>query len=251
MSSNETPTDRDGPLSGGLVRHGAGVTANRAFPTENYPVNLDPFVLFERFYIDPEKGFPMHPHKGFEIVTYMLEGGMDHEDTLDVSYTARAGEAMRITTGSGIRHSEFAADGEACNGLQLWVNLPDADKDAEPDYADATADELPTEDQKGATVTTVVGDGSPIDLHTEMEYYDSRVTDTWTWSLPNDWAGFLYGVAGEGTVDGSPFAEGDVFPIQADRNEDIVLEAEEPFRVVAVSGRPHGDPIRQRGPFVL
>jgi len=93
------------PLSGETVRHGTGVNSDRAFPTNGHPDNLDPFVLFERFYIDPDKGFPMHPHKGFEIVSYMIEGGMDHADSLGVEHTARENEAMRITTGSGIRHS--------------------------------------------------------------------------------------------------------------------------------------------------
>ncbi|MBO4249611.1 pirin family protein, partial [Halomicrobium sp. IBSBa] len=126
----------------------------------------------EQFYIDPDTGFPMHPHRGFEIVSYMIEGGMEHEDSLGVANTAYENDAMRITTGSGIRHSEFPADGQACTGLQLWVNLPQAVKDADPDYVDATADMLPTEEQDGATVTTVVGEGSPISLYTPMEYLD-------------------------------------------------------------------------------
>jgi len=190
------------PLSGETVRHGTGVNSDRAFPTNGHPDNLDPFVLFERFYIDPDKGFPMHPHKGFEIVSYMIEGGMDHADSLGVEHTARENEAMRITTGSGIRHSEFPADDEACNGLQLWVNLPREEKEADPDYVDASAEELPTTELDGATVTTVVGEGSPIELHTPMEYLDVHVSDTWTWEIPDEWSGFLYGVEGSGTVRG-------------------------------------------------
>jgi redox-sensitive bicupin YhaK (pirin superfamily) len=225
------------------------VTSNRAFPTNEYPANVDPFVLFERFYIDPDRGFPMHEHRGFEIVSYMLDGGMDHEDSLGVSHTASEGDVMRITTGSGIRHSEFPADGEACNGLQLWVNLPRADKDADPDYVDATSGELPTDERDGATVTTVVGDGSPIDLHTEMEYLDVHVTDAWTWSVPDGWSGYLYGVDGSGTVDGDAFGAGDVLPVTDARAVD--LRSEGTLRAVAVSGRPHGEPIRQRGPIVF
>lgn len=249
MESDEQTESRTGPVRGERVRHGPNVHANRAFPTGAYPENLDPFVLFERFYIDPDEGFPMHRHEGFEIVTYMIEGGMDHEDSLGVAHTASEDEAMRITAGGGIRHSEFAAEGAACNGLQLWVNLPRAKKEADPDYVDATDEELPTEKLDGATVTTVVGEGSPVELQTTMEYLDVRVTDAWTWSIPDGWSGFLYGVSGDGTVDGDEFGEGDVLPVTEAR--DVELGSETTLRLVAVSGRPHGEPIRQRGPFVL
>ncbi|MFD1598999.1 pirin family protein [Halobellus rarus] len=262
MSSNES--NAAGRVRAGQrVRHGTGVHSNRAFPTDAYPSNLDPFVLFERFYIDPDQGFPMHPHRGFEIVSYMLDGGMEHEDSLGVANTAEAGEAMRITAGEGIRHSEFPAGGAACTGLQLWVNLPRETKAIEPDYADASAAELPTERLVGATVTTVVGEGSPITLQTPMEYLDVEVAgagaDAWTWTRPDGWSGFLYGVSGSGTVDGAgfdsaePLVEGDVLPITDD--EPIGLYDGDgndgDWRVVAVAGEPHGEPIRQRGPFVL
>jgi redox-sensitive bicupin YhaK (pirin superfamily) len=248
MTGHESQASTDGPIAGETVRHGTGVNSNRAFPTEGYPHNLDPFVLFEQFYIDPDKGFPMHPHSGFEIVSYMIEGGMEHEDSLGVTNTAYENDAMRITTGSGIRHSEFPADGQACTGLQLWVNLPRAEKEADPDYVDATADALPTEERDGATVTTVIGDGSPISLYTPMEYLDVTVTDEWTWSVPDGWAGFVYGVDGAGTVEGRPFAAGDVLPVTGGA---VTLGGDESLRAVAVSGRPHGEPIRQRGPYVL
>ncbi|VTT87842.1 Pirin-like protein YhhW, possibly qercetin 2,3-dioxygenase activity [Halorubrum sp. DM2] len=249
MTSSQPSADRAAPVSGEPVRHGTGVNSNRAFPTGAHPQHLDPFVLFERFYIEPDQGFPMHPHRGFEIVSYMIEGGMDHEDSLGVTNTARENEAMHITTGGGIRHSEFPADGAGCNGLQLWINLPRERKEMEPDYADAAADELPTETLDGATVTTVVGDGSPLSTHTPVEYLDIEVTDSWAWSVPDGWTGFLYAVDGAGTVDGAAIAEGDVLPVTEAATVDV--RSEDSLRAVAVSGRPHGEPIRQRGPFVL
>lgn len=249
MVTDPTPTDADWPIAGETVRHGTGVNSNRAFPTSGFPSNLDPFVLFERFYIEPDTGFPMHPHKGFEIVSYMIDGGMDHADSLGVEHTARENEAMRITTGGGIRHSEFPADGAACNGLQLWVNLPREKKEVDPDYVDASAAELPTRELDGATVTTVVGDGSPIELHTPMTYLDVRVADGWTWSVPDGWAGFCYAVAGSGTVDGRAFGEGDVVPTRSGGEFEVATD--EGLRLVAVAGRPHDEPIRQQGPFVL
>nr|WP_227014856.1 pirin family protein [Natronorubrum aibiense] len=82
MHSDGHVDDSREPIAGQTIRHGTGVTATRAFPTNAYPSNLDPFVLFERFFIDPNEGFPTHLHRGFEIVSYMLEGGMEHEDSL-------------------------------------------------------------------------------------------------------------------------------------------------------------------------
>ncbi|WP_225333311.1 pirin family protein [Halomicrobium urmianum] len=249
MASDETSGAPGGPIAGEPVQHGTGVTSNRAFPTNSYPSSLDPFVLFERFYIEPGEGFPTHPHRGFEIVSYMLEGGMDHEDSLGVTNTAREGEVMRITAGAGIRHSEFPAGDEGCNGLQLWLNLPRDRKEVDPDYEDAAAAELPTEERDGATVTTVVGEGSPIALHTPTEYLDVAVDGAWTWSLPDGWSGFLYGVSGEGTADGAAFSEGDVLPVTDARSVEVRSDGD--LRAVAVAGRPHGEPVRQRGPFVL
>ena len=248
--SNEPARPDVGPIGGEMVRHGTGVDSNRAFPTNTYPEHLDPFVLFERFFIEPERGFPMHEHGGFEIVSYMIDGGMDHGDSLGVTHTATEGDVMRITAGSGIQHSEFPADGAACSGLQLWVNLPREAKGIDPSYDDATGDELPTEVEDGATVTTVVGDGSPIELHTRMEYLDVAVTDRWTWTIPDGWSGFLYGVAGRGTVDGERFAEGDVLPVTSARDLTLDRDGAEAFRAVAVAGSPHEEPIRQRGPYV-
>jgi len=247
MAADERPNSA-ARVAAQPIRHGTGVRAKRAFPTDAHPGHVDPFVLFERFDIDPETGFPMHPHRGFEIVSYMLDGGMEHTDSLDVEHTAREGDAMRITTGRGIRHSEFPASGAGCEGLQLWVNLPRDAKDAEPDYADASAADLPTETVDGATVTTVVGDGSPLSLHTEMTYRDARVDGAWTHAPPAEWTGFLFGVAGTGTVDGDAFGEGDVLVTDG---ADVRVESDDGLRVVAVAGRPHGDPIDQRGPFVF
>jgi len=246
MSTDEPQVT--GPMAGQTVQHGTGVNSNRAFPTNNYPHNLDPFVLFERFYIEPGEGFPTHPHRGFEIVSYMLDGGMEHEDSLGVSHTAEEGDAMRITTGGGIEHSEFpAGEGAGCNGLQLWVNLPREKKEIDADYEDADAAELPTTEEDGATVTTVVGEGSPLSLVTEMTYRDVRVDGSWTWEPPEEWAGFVYGVSGEGAVDGEAFGKGDVVAMPDARN--VTLDGE--FRAVAVAGAPYGEEIRQRGPFVL
>lgn len=243
-------SERRGPFPAGAVQHGGGVGSMRAFPTDAFPENLDPFVLCERFSIEPDTGFPTHPHRGFEIVSYMLEGGMAHEDSLGVSHTAREGEAMHITTGSGMEHSEMPAENEACTGLQLWVNLPREQKEADPEYEDASAEELPTEEAGDATVTTVVGDGSPLSLHVPTEYLDARVDGEWRWEVPAGWNGFLFGIEGAGEVAGEAFEQDDLFVVHGgDEGDEVTVSGS--LRVAAVSAEPLGEPIQQRGPYVL
>ncbi|MXV64497.1 pirin family protein [Natronorubrum sp. JWXQ-INN-674] len=231
------------------VTHAGGMRATRAFPTGTH-AHFDPFVLFERFHVAADQGFPSHAHAGFEILTYMLEGGMAHDDSLGHDVTTRAGEAMRITAGDGIRHSEFPADGP-CSGLQLWVNLPRDRKGIEPSYADASSDELPTETGDGVSITTVVGEGAPLDLETPMQYRDVTLSAgaSWTWNRPEDWVGFCYVVSGSGTVDGTALEVGQFCTVDAD-GASVTLSTEDRCRVVVVDGVPHDEAIHQRGPIV-
>jgi redox-sensitive bicupin YhaK (pirin superfamily) len=147
-----------------------------------------------------------------------------------------------------MEHSELPADGAACSGLQLWVNLPREKKGVAPSYQDATRDDLPTESTDGATVTTVVGEGSPLDLHTPVEYVDVRLSDEWDWVLEAGWNGFLYVVAGEGRVDGHSLRDAQSLVVTDGGTR--TLSTSEGLRVAAIAGRPHDEPIRQRGPFV-
>jgi redox-sensitive bicupin YhaK (pirin superfamily) len=231
------------------VTHAGGMRATRAFPTRMHS-HLDPFVLFERFHIGADQGFPSHRHAGFEICTYMLEGGMAHDDSLDNAGTARAGEAMRISAGRGIEHSEFPADGP-CTGLQLWLNLSRERKEIEPSYADATAEQLPTAESDGATVTTVVGEGSPLAFETPMTYRDVALAEnaSWSWDRPSDWAGFCFVLSRSGTVDDASLEPGQ-FCTVAGGDDTVTLSSDDGCRVIAVAGRPHDEPIHQRGPIV-
>jgi len=154
---------------------------------------------------------------------------------------------MAITTGGGMTHSELPADDEPCSGLQLWVNLPREKKDVRPRYQGATSEVLPVSDVEGSTVTTVVGEGSPLSMHTEMRYRDVRVSDSWTWDVPEEWAGFAFVVSGEGTVGRTSVQETEY--VIAEDGESLVFGGEG-LRVAVIDGVPHREPIVQHGPYV-
>lgn len=250
MDSDRSQPPESSVQSAVDITHPGGMRGNRVVPTPKRG-HLDPFVVFERFFIAADQGFDTHPHRGFEIVSYMLDGGMAHDDSLGESHTARPGDVMRITTGSGIRHSELPADGAPCNGLQLWVNLPRDRKDADPEFEGVDAGDLPTAERGDATVTTVVGEDSPIELATPMTYLDVSVEGSWTWDPPAGWNGFCYGIDGSGTVEGEDFGTERFLALDGiGDGTRIEVQSADGLRLAAIAGRPHGEPIVQRGPFV-
>lgn len=235
---------------------GAGARVNRAFPTAGHD-HLDPFVLLDEFFVGDD-GFPEHPHQGFEIITYMLEGAFEHTDTTGASETIRAGGAQRLRVGSGLRHSERPGTSDPDHGLQLWINLPRDGKDTDPHYLDADRDALPVDARDGVTVTTIVGEGSPLDLRADVRYELVEVAAgaTYTWAVNSGWSALLYPIAGTVTIPTGTVAQGE-FASRNGRDQDtgdpatVRVEATTDATVAAITGAPFDEPITQRGPVVL
>lgn len=238
------------------MAEGAGARVNRAFPTPDRD-HLDPFVLFDEFYVGDD-GFPEHPHEGFEIITYMLEGGFEHADSTGASETVGAGGAQRLRVGSGIRHSELPSTDGTDRGLQLWINLPRDRKDTAPDYRDAGRDDLPSESRDGLTVTTVVGEGSPLDLVTDVRYEvaEAEPGSTYEWTLDGGWSGVLYVAEGAVTIPDGDLASG-AFAARDGRDREsadplaVEVNVDDTSRFAAIGGRALDEPIQQRGSVVL
>ena len=234
-------------------REGVGATVNRAFPTVERD-HVDPFVLLDDFSVGAG-GVPEHEHRGFEIITYMVSGALEHTDSTGVSKTAKAGGAMRMRTASGMRHAELPGTDEPARGLQLWVNLPRGDKEMDPDYRDA--DNLPVEARDGMRVTTVVGDESPLDLRTDVRYevVEAEVGATYEWAVEGGWSALLYVVEGEvavpaGTVEQGAFAVRDGRDQESADPDTVPVEAADDATFAVITGTPLGEPIVQRGPVV-
>jgi len=264
------------------VIEGAGVQLRRAFgfgATEEF----DPFLLFDDFRNeDPsayEAGFPWHPHRGIETITYVLAGTVDHGDSLGNTGKLGAGDVQWMTAGRGILHQEMPKGDPngRMHGFQLWANLPASQKMTEPRYQDVTSADIPevTEDD-GTTVRVICGsfwgERGPVDGIAA----DPRYLDVWvppgtrrTLQVETDRHGFAYVFEGSGTFrDASEprsvrDEDGDIVTLSLeqtgnrslvvfDRGDEVTVQAgDEGIRFLLVSGKPIEEPVAWAGPIVM
>ena len=262
---------------------GAGVHLRRAFGFGN-TTEFDPFLLFDDFRNDrPEQfqaGFPWHPHRGIETITYVLAGTVDHGDSLGNHGTLGAGDVQWMTAGSGIIHQEMPQGDPSgrMHGFQLWANLPRALKMTSPRYQDVKGSDIPTiTDDDGTQVRVICGSfwgqRGPVDgIATDPRYLDISVPpgQRRRIEVPLTANAFAYVFAGSGTFrDASDprlvatelVGQGDtpVFTdvgnrslVVFDRGDEITVQAgDEGIRFLLVSGRPIEEPVAWYGPVVM
>jgi redox-sensitive bicupin YhaK (pirin superfamily) len=247
---------------------GAGVKLKRSIATQTLDY-LDPFLLFDHFGSensdDYVAGFPMHPHRGIETVTYMLAGAVKHRDSSGNSGIIRAGDVQWMTAGGGIMHEEMPQlEGGHLDGFQLWVNLPARLKMSKPRYQEIVSQDIPSvERDNGVRIRVIagtVGDvhGSVKEIAADPTYLDISVpaNSSFTHSIPKGHTAFAYVFAGEGIFgitdddDGKQvtaprlvvFDDGDRVQISA---------SEKGVRFLLISGKPLNEPIARYGPFVM
>lgn len=228
---------------------GVGVTVKRLFPVPGLR-NLDPFVLWDHFSVAPGTGFPDHPHRGFEAITYMLDGSMQHTDNLGNQSTVMAGGAQRFTAGRGIVHSEMPGGIGDNTGIQLWINLPGRLKDTAPAYQQVDAGAFPVEHFETGWKKTIVGEGSPLQLLSNVHYSELwlEAGGHFVEILPEGFTGLAYLLQGQAWVSGQDIDAGSAcFVTNVSR---IVMDSEAGCRLMLCLGRPHGEPIYQHGPYV-
>ena len=228
---------------------GAGVTVRRLFPVPGRR-NLDPFVLLDHFSVAPGTGFPDHPHRGFEAITYMLDGSMQHTDNLGNRSTVISGGAQRFTAGRGIVHSEMPGGQGDNTGIQLWINLPQRLKGIEPAYQQVDADEFPIERFEGGWKKTLVGEGSPLQLLTPVEYAELQLDAGGRHEEPlhEGFNALVYLLTGSARVSGREIPVASACIVSGD--DRITIDAHDGCRLILCQGRPHGEPIFQHGPYV-
>ncbi len=250
---------------------GGGFTVRRPFPTETL-THLDPFLLLDEMGpmdVAPgeAKGAPDHPHRGFETVTYMLSGNMEHRDSAGNAGALGPGDVQWMTAGAGVVHSEmpseeFQRTGGRMHGFQLWVNLPRGDKMTRPRYQDVPASRVPKVRTPDGSVTVAViagealGVKAVIDTRTPIMYlhYDLQAGAHVAQRVPADHNALAYVVAGSGEVgrDGRRVKEGQMAIFAPDGDEVAVLAGPEgPLSLLLIAGVPLREPIARYGPFVM
>lgn len=243
---------------------GDGFVVRRPFPTMSLS-HLDPFLLFDHLGpVDfaPGKGIgtPWHPHRGFETVTYLLEGENEHRDSMGNHGMLRAGDTQWMTAGSGVLHREGPsaaeqARGGRTHGLQLWVNLPAAEKMCEPAYQDLRADAVAVALADRAVIRVIAGDlfglTGPGSTRTPISYAHLTLQQGGTaiTPLPEGHRVLVYPMTGAVQVGDTRVDEGIMAEVDA-TTLDLTGVADS-SEVIVLTGRPIGEPVARYGPFVM
>ncbi|MBI4681560.1 MAG: pirin family protein [Nitrospirae bacterium] len=262
---------------------GAGVHLRRAFGFSEVPM-FDPFLMLDDFRSDdPEhylKGFPWHPHRGIETITYMLNGKVEHGDSMGNKGVITSGDVQWMTAGSGIIHQEMPkGDKEgSMGGFQLWANLPATHKMMAPRYRDVKSSQIPEVEQKnGVRIKIICGriggtEGPVKDIVIDPQYLDVSVPPEteFTHHTKNEHNAFAYVIEGKGyfckeknpftyemvgenyfDLDRDPFVSNGTLVLFDKGDEINVITEDNPVRFLLISGQPIGEPVAWYGPIVM
>jgi len=245
---------------------GAGVHLRRAFGFDEVPL-FDPFLMLDDFGGDkPEqyiKGFPWHPHRGIETITYMLHGEVEHGDSLGNKGVIHPGDVQWMTAGSGIIHQEMPKGDPKgrMGGFQLWANLPAAQKMMDPRYRDVKREHIPVAKLKnGGEIRVICGEvegkkGPVQDIVIDPQYLDVTVPrdSDFIHTVKRGHTAFAYIFEGSGRFD-DPKVKSvarENLILFSNGDQVVVRTEQEPVRFLLISGKPIGEPVAWRGPIVM
>jgi redox-sensitive bicupin YhaK (pirin superfamily) len=253
-------------LKSRTTMEGAGVRLKRAFGYAD--PSLDPFLLLDDFHSnnpnDYLAGFPWHPHRGIETITYMLHGKMEHKDSMDNSGVIGAGDVQWMTAGSGIIHQEMPkknVNDPVLAGFQLWANLPATHKMMDPRYRDIKKEQIPEiVVVNGVRVKIICGEingfkGPVQDIITDPEYLDITIdpNSEFKHSIDKTHNVFAYVIEGEAIFD--PIKDilttAQNLVIYQEGDQIVIKTNEKPVRFLLISGKPIGEPVAWQGPIVM
>ncbi len=247
---------------GTVTKDGAGVKLNRILSHGDVK-DVDPFLMLDFFDSkDPEdyfKGFPWHPHRGIETITYLISGRLEHGDSLGNSGTIEPYGCQWMTAGSGIVHQEMPKPAEHMLGAQLWLNLPRKNKMTEPAYRDITEDDLEVHEDYSCKVNIVCGEyqgkkGPVKGTYVDPIYFDVEIKPgkSFKYKLPDEDTVFLLMIAGGiNFEDGSSANFDKEKGVLLTKGEEIEISSENGGRFLFFAGRPLNEPVAWGGPIVM
>lgn len=239
---------------------GAGVKLNRVFGYHQIPI-FDPFLLFDHFgSYNPKdyiKGFPWHPHRGIETVTYMLSGEVEHGDSIGNKGIIGAGDIQWMTAGSGIIHQEMPIRYNGLlQGFQLWVNLPKKNKMINPRYQGIIDSQIPIVKKNGLKIKLIAGEidgykGPVKDLIVDVEYLDITLDNEIEFKHYTniDHNVFLFVISGRGIIFDKEIKQSQC--VLLNEGEDLIVKSIENLNFLLISGKPLNEPIAWGGPIVM
>jgi len=243
---------------------GDGFVVRRPFPTHALSA-IDPFLLFDHMGpvdFEPSRGVgtAWHPHRGFETVTYLLEGDLEHQDSMGNHGELHPGDTQWMTAGAGVLHKEGPSpasqqEGGRVHGLQLWVNLPAAEKMTAPAYQDLRAEANARTELEGATVRVIAGDlfglHGPGSTHTPISYAHITLAAgaQVTTALPARHVVLAYPMTGAFSIGASQVDEGILAMIEGAQLTITGVAARS--EIILLTGQPIGEPVARYGPFVM
>jgi redox-sensitive bicupin YhaK (pirin superfamily) len=249
------------------VTDGEGVQIHRAFPNHQL-TELDPFLLLDHMGpVDLKpgeaKGFPDHPHRGFETVTYMLEGEFQHRDSFGHHGTIGPGDVQWMTAGSGLVHSETPGDsivknGGRLQGFQLWVNLPKRDKMKPPHYQELPSDRIPTATSDNGNIEAKViageafGVRGAVETHIPIQYLHFRLKPGAKGShqVLRDLNALIYVIKGEVTIGARTVPQFHIVALENDADT-VEFSAAGAAEILLIAAQPIREPVARYGPFVM
>jgi|TARA_B100001079_G_C16364371_1_gene494409 hypothetical protein len=246
-------------IQGVQTTDGAGVNLTRIIGSMELNM-LDPFLLLDEFGSDNPKdyiaGFPPHPHRGFETITYMLNGKFRHKDSAGNEGYLTDGSVQWMTAGRGVIHSEMPEQTEGLvRGFQLWLNLPKEKKMIDPAYNDIPAKKIPIVDFEGGSARIIsgkfLGITGPGEPHTGVLYYDIDLDLSARFTMPidNGWNAFIYIYEGSVRLD-REINQGHLIVLDQEGELDLTA-GKEGAKFIVVAGEPLNEPVARGGPFVM
>ncbi|WAW14439.1 pirin family protein [Peptostreptococcus equinus] len=246
-------------VKGFRTQDGAGVSLVRVLGNQTID-EFDPFLMLDSFdstdYHDYIKGFPMHPHRGIETVTYLSKGGMLHRDTMGNKGQIKDGGVQWMTAGSGLLHEEMPLESDLMQGIQLWLNLPKKDKMTQPSYYDIPKESIPVVEIEGGELRVIAGKYNDIEghqgLYLPLTFYAINLENGSKFTIPtkeNDSA-FVFLLKGNAKIAGKEFEEKTA--VSTSKGDELDIEVNEDNTEILFLSAPRLDePVAWGGPVVM